>query len=106
MTKQEIYEFMNGRDISASYSDPAHNSTIDFAEFVEVVDEADKVKDELSSKKAGTFTISSSVPAVLNDAGEVVTEEVPAVFYQYTTDSDLVASITSELDVAAILANL
>jgi hypothetical protein len=32
----EIKEFMNGRDISSSYSDPAHNSSYDFQEFVYV----------------------------------------------------------------------
>ena len=36
---EEIKLFMNGRDVSSSFSDPAHNSTIDFSEFVYVAEQ-------------------------------------------------------------------
>ena len=35
---------MAGRDVSASFSDPAHNSVISNSEFKEVVNEANRVK--------------------------------------------------------------
>lgn len=40
----EIKAFMNGRDISQSYTDPAHNSSIDFSEFEYVWNEEQKLK--------------------------------------------------------------
>lgn len=37
---------MNGRDVSTSYSDVTHNSTIDFSEFVEVYENEKRIEAE------------------------------------------------------------
>ena len=42
----EIKEFMNGRDVTQSYTDTKHNSTIDFQEFVEVWENEQRLKAE------------------------------------------------------------
>lgn len=48
--EQERYDsikaFMNGRDVSQSYSDPSHNSQYDFQEFVEVWENEQRLKAE------------------------------------------------------------
>jgi hypothetical protein len=46
---QAIKEFMNGRDISSSYSDPTHNSQYDFQEFVYVYEEEKRQADLLAN---------------------------------------------------------
>jgi len=100
---QEIYDFMGGRDVSSSFSDPAHNSEYDFNSFVECEKEVKRVSAEMRGKKAGTFVLENEIPAVLDENGDVVQEAIPAVLYEYTNDEDLVASVESELDVAKIL---
>ena len=45
----EIKEFMNGRDVSQSYTDPAHNSSYDFQEFVYVYEEEKRQADLLAN---------------------------------------------------------
>lgn len=44
---QQKYDFMNGRDVSQSFSDPSHNSEIRFEEFEEIVNEVKRVEKEL-----------------------------------------------------------
>ena len=50
---QERYDMikasMNGRDVTQSYCDPKHNSTIDFQEFVEVYENEQRLKSEQAS---------------------------------------------------------
>jgi len=100
METQEIYDFMNGRDVSSSFSDPSHNSEVSFEEFIAVDKEAKKVKAEILSKKAGTFVLEEL------DENEIQIETsayVSAVFYVYTTNAKLVSSITSELDISKLV---
>jgi len=110
MTQQEIYDFMAGRDVSSSFSDKGHNSEIDFIDFMVVDREAKRVKIELASKKDGTFLLEAAIPAVkaVDIAGNetVIEEAVPAVYYEYTNDAALIASITSDLDVEALLGEI
>ena len=40
---KDIYEFMDGRDVSASFSDPAHDSKYSFGELLAVDAEAKRV---------------------------------------------------------------
>ena len=40
---QDIYDFMNGRDVSASFSDKTHNSDYSFGQFVAVQNEVDRI---------------------------------------------------------------
>jgi 6-pyruvoyl-tetrahydropterin synthase len=87
---QEIYNFMNGRDISTSYQDAAHNSKYDFSDFVAVTDEVNRVKAEFTAKKDGAFLLSSD----------------PDTYYEYTTDEDVVSSIVSDLNVQTIISTL
>lgn len=69
---------------------------------IEQVDaEVKRIKEELSAYKSGAKVISEAVPAVLDEEGNVLTPEVPAVYYQYTTDQDLLAQVSSELLVVA-----
>ena len=111
MTRQtDIYNFMNGRDCSASFSDASHNSEYSFNEFLEVENETKRVKNELTSKKNGTFLLEPKVPAVkeFDDDGNdiIISEEVPAVYFEYTTDEDLINSMESFLDVTKLLGEL
>jgi len=111
MTDQEIYSFMNGRDVSTSFSDSSHNSEINFIDFVGVDREAKRVKSELASKKDGTFLLEAAFPAITTtneETGEItiLTPAVPAVYYEYTNDAALIASITSDLDVEALLGEI
>jgi hypothetical protein len=46
-----IKEFMNGRDISSSYSDPKHNSEYDFSEFEHVYNEEQKLIEPVEIKE-------------------------------------------------------
>ena len=107
METQEIYDFMNGRDVSSSFSDPSHNSEVSFEEFIAVDKEAKKVKAEILSKKAGTFVLEEAIPAEYElDENEIQIETsayVPTVFYVYTTNAKLVSSITSELDISKLV---
>lgn len=47
-----IKTFMNGRDVSASYSDPSHKSEYDFQEFVEVFENEARLKAEQDALNA------------------------------------------------------
>ena len=108
MTMQDIYDFMNGIDVSTSFSDPAHNSEYSFEEFVAAEKEAKRVKAEIASKKAGTFVLEESIPAVKHIDEEtmeevIIEEAIPAVYFEYTTNAKLIASIDSELDVSQMI---
>jgi len=107
MTIQKVYDFMNGRDVSSSFSDKAHNSEYDFEEFVAVDKEVKKIKAEIISKKAGTFVLEEAIPPKYEldeNAIQIETSAyVPTVFYVYSTDAKLIASITSKLDVSKLV---
>jgi len=96
--KQDIFDFMNGRDISTSYQDVNHKSTYGFQEFVEVWNEGNRVKEEILSKLNGTYVLTAAIPATEES------EEVPCVYYNYTTKSNLISSIISDLDIEKVLA--
>ena len=108
MTMDDIYNFMDGRDVSSSFSDKAHNSEYSFEEFIVVDKEAKRVQAEVDSKKAGTYILEVAIPVVKHfdeETGEEVidSEAVPAVYYVYTTDLKLKNSVTSELDVSKFI---
>ena len=96
-TNQEIYTFMAGRDVSASFSDPAHNSEISFNTFKAVLAEVKRVKAALADFASGSHLLT---PAVQDEeTGEEIT---PTEYYVPTTNEDLVAQVESDLDVDAL----
>ena len=71
-----------------------------------VATEINRVKAELTAKKAGTFIMEEAVAEVMDADGKVTTPAKEAVLYIYTTDLKLTNSIESELDVKAIYASI
>lgn len=106
MTIQTDYDFMNGRDCSESFSDPSHNSAIRFGEFETALTEANRVKNELTSKKNGTFLLEEAIPAEYDENGNVIKEAISAVYYKYSTKKALIETITSDLDVSKLYGEL
>ena len=76
---------MAGRDISASFSDPAHNSEIPFSDFVAVEAESNRVKALITQLISGTYLIKEDT------------------YYVPNTKANLLNLITSELDAETIL---
>ncbi len=111
MSMQTDYDFMAGRDVSTSFSDPAHNSEIDFIDFIVADREAQRVKAKMISLINGSFELEAAIPSekeVNEETGEVtiLTPAVPAVYYNATTKIDMISQISSELNEENLLDEL
>lgn len=70
-------------------------------------DEFDRIVAELTAYRNGSVVVTPAVPAVVDDEGNITTPAVPAVYYEYTTDADLISQVSSELlDVADVWADI
>ena len=72
------------------------DSSLEPEHFKLVNTEADRIVNELNAYKNGKI-ITPKVLATYDESGEVLTEEVPAVHYVYTTDKDLISQVSSDL---------
>ena len=75
MTKQEIFDFMNGRSARDAFVDKAHNSIYSWTEFLEVHNEIEVLKRQIF--------------VYMNDSP--------------TTKTALIADLTSDLDVEKVV---
>ena len=78
---QEIYDFMAGRDVSASYSDPAHKSQYHFQEFVDVENEVKRIIKESYTYVDGKLVI-NEVESGLDVAKVLADNPKPAAILQ------------------------
>jgi len=97
----EIAQAIFAKIVEYGNADKAYKSQADSAydpEHFQAVDkEADRISAELAAYKSGSKVITPAVPAVYDEEGNVTTEAVPAVCYEYTTDEDLLSQVTSDL---------
>ena len=56
-----------------------------------------KLESEMVSKMSGSYELTAKIPAVYDEEGEILTEEVPATYYVVTTEIALKASMSSDL---------
>jgi hypothetical protein len=80
----------------SSQYDPEHFVTVDA--------EGDRLIGEINTLMSGSKVITPAVPAVVGEDGEITSEAVPAVYYEPTTEADLLAQLSSGLlDVEDVL---
>jgi len=102
-TAQEIYELLKTHDINTLFLEndiPTEYSS-------QVAKEINKLEGEMVSKMSGSFELTARVPATHDDEGEIVDEEVPATYYEVTTEKALKESMSSEiLDIPTIVTDV
>ena len=59
--------------------------------------EIQKLESEMVSKMSGSYELTAKIPAVYDEEGEILTEEVPATYFVVTTETALKASMSSDL---------
>jgi hypothetical protein len=80
------------------------DSSIDPEHFTAVDAEGDRLIGEINTLMSGGKVITPAVPAVVGEDGEITSEAVPAVYYEPTTEANLLAQLSSDLlDVEDVL---
>ena len=73
----------------------------------QVQKEISSLESEMVSKMSGSYVLTPKVLATYDDEGEVLTKEVPAVYYIVTTEAALKASMSSDLlDVSTVVTDV
>jgi len=99
----EVYSFMAGRDCSASFQDPAHNSAYDFGDFVVVETEKKAIESDIKSLMSGSVVLTPAEPAEYDEEGNETKAAVPATYVVIESEEQLLATLGSEiLDVETI----
>ena len=73
------------------------DSSLEPEHFPLVDKEGMKIMNEIQSKFNGSFLLEAKIPATYDEEGEILTEEVPAVYYQVTTETVLKNSLSSDM---------
>ena len=89
----EIYEALKSKDGNRLFLED--NIATEYTEQVQA--EINKLESEMVSKMSGSYELTAKIPAVYDEEGEILTEEVPATYYVVTTETALKASMSSDL---------
>ncbi|MDD4805099.1 MAG: hypothetical protein PHN69_08230 [Candidatus Pacebacteria bacterium] len=104
---QEIYSLIKQYGSADRAYKLKGNSNYEPEHFDLVNKEADRIVRELREYKNGNVILEAAIPAVYDEEGNVTSDAIPAVMYEYTTDADLIEQISSDyLDVATIYNDL
>ena len=88
-----IYELLKTKDGNTLFLES--NIATEYTEQVQA--EINKLESEMVSKMSGSYELTAKIPAVYDEEGEILTEEVPATYYVVTTETALKASMSSDL---------
>jgi len=89
----EIYVALKTKDGNRLFLED--NIATEYTEQVQA--EINKLESEMVSKMNGSYELTAKIPAVYDEEGEILTEEVPATYYVVTTEIALKASMSSDL---------
>ena len=89
----EIYVALKTKDGNRLFLED--NIATEYTEQVQA--EINKLESEMVSKMSGSYELTAKIPAVYDEEGEILTEEVPATYYVVTTEIALKASMSSDL---------
>jgi len=89
----EIYVALKTKDGNRLFLED--NIATEYTEQVQA--EINKLESEMVSKMSGSYELTAKIPAVYDEEGEILTEEVPATYYVVTTETSLKASMSSKL---------
>ena len=89
----EIYVALKTKDGNRLFLED--NIATEYTEQVQA--EINKLESEMVSKMNGSYELTAKISAVLDEEGEILTEEVPATYYVVTTETALKASMSSDL---------
>jgi len=89
----EIYVALKTKDGNRLFLED--NIATEYTEQVQA--EINKLESEMVSKMSGSYELTAKIPAVYDEEGEILTEEVPATYYVVTTETALKASMSSDL---------
>ena len=89
----EIYVALKTKDGNRLFLED--NIATEYTEQVQA--EINKLESEMVSKMNGSYELTAKIPAVYDEEGEILTEEVPATYYVVTTETALKASMSSDL---------
>ena len=104
---QEIYELIKTHGNADLAFKNQEGSVYDAENVKATADELDRVVGLLTAYRNGSVVVTPVVPAVVDDEGNITMPAVPAVYYEYTTDEDLIAQVSSDLlDVSTIYIDL
>ena len=73
------------------------DSALEPEHFLIVDKEADGIVTEFQAKLNGSYLLENKIPATYDEEGEILYEEVPAVYYKVTTEAVLKSSVESDL---------
>lgn len=96
---QTIYTFMGNRDVSSTFSDPAHNSEYDFKDIEAVIKEKERIIAEIALLKSGNKVIKEAVYKDV-ESKEGITEKVLVTEEEKfipQNDLDILSQLSSEL---------
>ena len=85
----EIYVALKTKDGNRLFLED--NIATEYTEQVQA--EINKLESEMVSKMNGSYELTAKIPAVYDEEGEILTEEVPATYYVVTTEIALKASM-------------
>jgi len=96
----EIYELLKTKDANTLFLE---GIATDYSE--QVIAEMRRLENEMNSKMNGSFELTSKIPAVYNEEGDISKKEILATYYTVTTETALKSSMSSTLldvDIVAI----